>query len=231
MSKVCVIAGAGPGNGLSISRRFARAGYRVVLLARSEAGLRSIAEQIPGAATFVCDVTDESTVAGVFEAVRGEIGEVDTLVYNAGAGVFGSVEEIDSVSFETAWRVNTLGCFLCCRQVIPALKANGGNIVIIGATASRRGGAKFAAFASAKAAQYNFAQSIARHLGPQGVHVSYIVIDGVIDIPRTRERFPDRDDAFFLRPDDIAETVYHVTQQPPSAWTFEVDLRPAAENW
>ncbi len=231
MSKVCVVAGAGPGNGLSISRRFARAGYRVVLLARSEAGLRSIAEQIPGAATFVCDVTDESAVAGVFEAVRGGIGEVDTLVYNAGGGVFGSVEEIDSVSFETAWRVNALGCFLCCRQVIPALKANGGNIVIIGATASRRGGAKFAAFASAKAAQYNFAQSIARHLGPQGVHVSYIVIDGVIDIPRTRERFPDRDDAFFLRPDDIAETVYHVTQQPPSAWTFEVDLRPAAENW
>lgn len=231
MSKVCVIAGVGPGNGQSLGKRFAQAGYQVVLLARSEARLQSIAGQVPGSRTFACDVTDETSVTTAFDAIREQHGEVDTLIYNAGAGIFGSVEEIDSVSFETAWRVNALGCFLCCRQVIPALKRSGGNIVIIGATASKRGGASFAAFSSAKAAQYNFAQSIARHLGPQGVHVSYVVIDGVIDIPRTRERFPDRDDALFLQPDHIAETVYHVTQQPPSAWTFEVDLRPAAENW
>lgn len=231
MSKVCVIAGVGPGNGLSLGKRFARAGYRVMLLARSEARLQTIAGQIPDAATYTCDITDESSVTSTFEAIRSDVGEVDTLIYNAGAGIFGSVEEIDSVSFETAWRVNALGCFLCCQQVIRALKDKGGNIVVIGATASKRGGAKFAAFASAKAAQYNFAQSLARHLGPQGIHVSYIVIDGVIDIPRTREIFPDRDDSFFLRPDDIAETVYHVTEQSPSAWTFEVDLRPAAENW
>jgi NAD(P)-dependent dehydrogenase (short-subunit alcohol dehydrogenase family) len=231
MSRVCVIAGVGPGNGLSLGRRFASAGHKVVLLARSENRLQSIAEQIPGAATFTCDLTDESSVTGTFEAIRSGPGEVDTLIYNAGAGIFGSVEEIDSVSFESAWRVNALGCFLCCRQVIPPMKTNGGNIVIVGATASRRGGARFAAFASAKAAQYNFAQSMARHLGPHGVHVSYVVIDGVIDIPRTRERFPDRDDSLFLQPDDIADTVYHVTEQPPSAWTFEVDLRPAAEQW
>lgn len=231
MSKVCVIAGVGPGNGLSLGRRFAAAGHAVALLARGEAGLREISEQVPGSHAFVCDVTDEAAVAETFETISGRLGEIDILVYNAGAGVFGSVEDIDSAAFETAWRVNTLGCFLCCRQVIPTMKQHGGNIVIVGATASRRGGARFAAFASAKAAQYNFAQSIARHLGPQGVHVSYIVIDGVIDLPRTRERFPDRDDAFFLKPDDIAETIYHVTEQPSSAWTFEIDLRPAAENW
>jgi len=231
MSQVCVIAGVGPGNGLSLGKRFARAGNRVVLLARSQARLLTIAEQVPDSTTYVCDVTDESSVTSTFEAIRDDVGEVDTLIYNAGAGIFGSVEEIDSVSFENGWRVNALGCFLCCHQVIPAMKRNGGNIAIIGATASKRGGAKFAAFASAKAAQYNFAQSIARHLGPQGVHVSYIIIDGVIDIPRTRERFPDRDDSSFLQPDDIAETVYHVTRQPASAWTFEVDLRPATENW
>lgn len=231
MSKVCVIAGVGPGNGLSLGKRFAAAGYGVVLLARSESRLKTVAEQVPGSSAIVCDVTDESAVTDAFRDIGSRFGEVDTFIYNAGAGIFGSVEEIDSVSFETAWRVNALGCFLCCRQVIPAMKKNGGNIVVIGATASKRGGARFAAFASAKAAQYNFAQSIARHLGPQGVHVSYIVIDGVIDIPRTRERFPDRDDSFFLKPDDIAETVYQVTQQSPSAWTFEVDLRPAAEKW
>ena len=184
MSKVCVIAGAGPGNGLALGKRFAGAGHLAVLLARSETSLRTLSGQIPNSSTFVCDVTDESSVAGVFEAIKSGVGEVDTLIYNAGAGVFGSVEEIDPVSFETAWRVNALGCFLCCRQVIPAMKRGGGNIVIIGATASKRGGARFAAFASAKAAQYNFAQSMARCLGPQGIHVSYIVID----VPRLRER-------------------------------------------
>jgi len=231
MSRVCVIAGAGPGNGLSLGKRFARAGYSVVLLARGETGLEKLSAQVPGSTTYSCDLTDESSVTAAFEAIRREVGEVDTLVYNAGAGIFGSVEDIDAAAFETGWRVNALGCFLCCRQVIPAMKRSGGNIAIIGATASKRGGARFAAFASAKAAQYNFAQSIARHLGPQGVHVSYIIIDGVVDIPRTRERFPDKKDSFFLKPDDIAETVYHVTEQPASAWTFEVDLRPAAENW
>lgn len=231
MSKVCVIAGVGPGNGQSLGKRFSEGGYSVVLLARSESGLKTTAEGIPGAHTYVCDVTDETAVTATFDAVSRDVGEVDTLIYNAGAGVFGSVEDLDSASFENAWRVNALGCFLCCKQVIPAMKQRGGNIVIIGATASKRGGARFAAFASAKAAQYNFAQSIARHLGPQGVHVSYIVIDGVIDIPRTRARFPDREDAFFLQPADIAETAYQITEQPSSAWTFEIDLRPAAENW
>jgi NAD(P)-dependent dehydrogenase (short-subunit alcohol dehydrogenase family) len=231
MSKVCVIAGVGPGNGLSLGKRFAQAGHSVALLARSEPKLQTIAKQIPDARTFVCDVSDESSVADAFNAIYEQMGRIDTLIYNAGSGVFGSVEDIDAVSFENSWRVNALGCFLCCKQVIPTMKEGGGNIVIMGATASKRGGAKFAAFASAKAAQFNFAQSIARYLGPQGVHVSYVVIDGVIDIPRTRERFPDRDDSFFLKPDDIAESVFHITQQPPSAWTFELDLRPATESW
>jgi len=231
MSKVCVIAGVGPGNGLSLGQRFAAGGYRVVLLARSESTLRSVADQVPDSISLVCDVTDESTVISTFNTIREQAGEIDTLIYNAGAGVFGSIEDVDATSFESGWRVNALGCFVCCKQVIPAMKQSGGNIVIIGATASKRGGAKFAAFASAKAAQYNLAQSMARHLGPQGIHVSYIVIDGVIDIPRARERFPDRDDALFLKPGQIADTVYHVTQQPPSAWTFELDVRPAAESW
>lgn len=231
MSKVCVIAGAGPGNGMSLGQRFAAGSYQVVLLARSEDTLQSVSEQVPDARSFVCDVTDEATVRDVFQSIREQVGEVDTLVYNAGAGIFGSIDDIDAAAFEAGWRVNSLGCFLCCKEVIEGMKQSGGNIVVMGATASKRGGAKFAAFASAKAAQYNLAQSMARHLGPQGIHVSYIVIDGVIDIPRTRERFPDRDDALFLKPGHIADTVYTITQQPSSAWTFEVDMRPAAESW
>jgi len=231
MSNVCVIAGAGPGNGLSLGRRFAEAGYTVALLARSETRLQELAGRVPGSRAFGCDVTDEAAVAATFERIEKEAGRVGALIYNAGAGVFGPVDDLDPAAFETAWRTNTLGCFLCARQVIPAMKEHGGSIAIIGATASKRGGAGFAAFASAKAGQYALAQSMARHLGPQGVHVCYFVIDGVIDLPRTRERFPDRDDALFLQPEHIAETVYQVTRQPASAWTFEVDLRPAAESW
>lgn len=231
MSKVCVIAGAGPGNGLSLGQRFAAGGYQVVLLARSESTLRTLSDQLADAHGFVCDVTDDAAVNATFQSIREQVGGIDTLVYNAGAGIFGSIDDVDAAAFEAGWRVNSLGCFLCCKQVIPDMKRNGGNIVVIGATASKRGGAKFAAFASAKAAQYSLAQSMARHLGPQGIHVSYITIDGVIDIPRTRERFPDRDEALFLKPAHIADTVYTITQQPSSAWTFEVDVRPAAESW
>ena len=107
----------------------------------------------------------------------------------------------------------------------------GGTIIFIGATAAKRGGARFAAFASAKAAQYNLAQSLARHLGPEKIHIAYIVIDGVIDIPRTRQRMPDKPDEFFLGPNDIADAVYDVSQQAPSAWTFEFDVRPYCETW
>ena len=106
-----------------------------------------------------------------------------------------------------------------------------GNIVVIGATASIRGGATSTAFASAKAAQRSLAQSLARRFSPKGIHVSHIIIDGIIDLPRTREKRPDAPDDFYLQPDDIADTVANITQQPRSAWTFEVDLRPYTENW
>jgi NAD(P)-dependent dehydrogenase (short-subunit alcohol dehydrogenase family) len=116
--------------------------------------------------------------------------------------------------------------------VIPAMKERGqGAIVVIGATASLRGGARTTGFASAKAAQRSLAQSMARGLGPAGIHVSYVVIDGVIDLERTRSRMPDHPDDFFLKPDAIAEAVFQLTEQDSSAWSFEVDLRPYAEKW
>ena len=164
--------------------------------------------------------------------MRNELGDVEVLVYNAGSGVFGSIDDVDSATFEDAWRINALGGFLCAQQVLPAMKvAEAGSIVFIGATASLRGGAKFAAFASAKAAQRSLAQSMARHLGPQGIHVSIVIVDGVIDIPRTREFLPDRTDAEFLRPEDIAESTFQLTCQERSAWTFELDVRPFGEQW
>jgi NAD(P)-dependent dehydrogenase (short-subunit alcohol dehydrogenase family) len=146
--------------------------------------------------------------------------------------VWGSVEEISPEDFEFAWRINAFGAFIAARQVIPQMKAAGhGTLVLIGATASRRGGAKTAAFAAAKAAQRSLAESMARSLGPLGIHVALLVIDGVIDSPQARSQLLGKPDTFFIEPDAIAETVYFLTQQKKSAWTFELEVRPFAENW
>jgi NAD(P)-dependent dehydrogenase (short-subunit alcohol dehydrogenase family) len=229
---VCAIVGVGSGNGAAFARRFDREGYAVALLARSTEFTEQLASELESARAFSCDVTDSESIATAFAAIRTELGDVDVLLYNAGAGVFGSVEDISARDLELAWQVNALGAFLVSREVLPAMQRAGrGAIVFSGATASLRGGAKFAAFASAKAAQRNLAQSMARHLGPQGIHVALVIIDGMIDIPRVREMVPDAPDEAFLKPDDIAETVLHLVQQPRSAWTFEVDLRPFGERW
>ena len=133
---------------------------------------------------------------------------------------------------EASWRVNALGGFLASKQVIPAMKRAGrGNIVFVGATASRKGGPRSAAFSSAKGAQRNLAESMARALWPSGIHVALIMVDGVVDLPRTRERMPDKPDSFFIKPDDVAEIGFRLTQQRPSAWSFEVEARPYGETW
>lgn len=233
MSKpACAVVGIGPGNGAAFARRFSEAGYAVALLARSAGFSNRLAGDLPDARAYQCDVGDAASIERAFSAIRKDMGEIETLIYNAGNAIWGSVEEISAADFETGWRINALGAFLACQKVIPAMKKAGcGNIVIVGATASRRGGPKFAGFASAKAAQRSLAESMARHLWPAGIHVSLIIIDGVIDLARTRERMPDKPDDFFLQPADIAETVYRTTQQNRSAWSFEVEARPFGEAW
>ena len=229
---VCAVVGVGPGNGAAFARKFSAEGYRVALLARNEAYLAELAGKIENSKAYGHDVTDIDRTAEVFSRIKGELGPVEVLVYNAGAGHFKNVEEATVEDFETDWRVNALGCFVAAQQVIPDMRAaKGGNIVVIGATASLRGTARFAPFASSKAAQRNLAQSMARHLGPEGIHVSYVIIDGVIDLQRTRQRMPDMADDFFLNPTDIASSVFFLTTQPRSAWTFELDVRPFGEKW
>ena len=121
---------------------------------------------------------------------------------------------------------------MSAQQVIPGMKERGsGDIVFIGATASRRGGVMTAAFAPAKAAQRSLAESMARHLWPAGIHVVVVIIDGVVDLPRTREQLADKPDNFFVRPDDLADTAFALTRQKPSAWSFEVEARPFGERW
>lgn len=230
--RVCAVVGVGPGNGAAFARRFAAEGCAVALLARGTELTKELAATLPGARAYACDVADAASVAQAFAAIRAEQGEVAILVYNAGSGVFGTVEEISPADFEASFRTNALGAFLAAREVIPAMKRAGrGDIVIVGATASRRGVARTAAFAPAKAAQRSLAESMARHLWPAGIHVSLIVIDGVVDLPRTRAFLRDKPDAFFVKPDDVADLAFRLTEQPRSAWSFEVEARPFGESW
>ena len=232
MSKLCVITGVGAGNGASFSKRFIREGYKVVMLARNIAYLETLATEIPGSVAMECDVRDPAAINSVFARIHEEIGTVDTLVYNAGAGEWASIMETSLDGMQSSWATNALGLVACAQEVIPSMTEKGeGNIMVIGATASLRGGAQSTAFASAKAAQRSVAQSMARDLGPKGIHVGYLIIDGIIDIERTRERFPDRADDLFMQPDAIADSVYAMTQQDRSAWAFEIDLRPYGEKW
>jgi len=229
---VCVVAGVGPGNGAAIARYFAAHGCAVALLARSTQFADALAAELDGAAAYACDVTKAADVAATFARVSTELGPVETLVYNAGSGVWGDVESITPEDFESVWRVNALGTLLAAQQVIPDMKRRRqGSIIVIGATASRRGGVRSAAFAPAKAAQRSLAESMARSLWPAGIHVALVIIDGVVDLERTRQAMPDKPDNFYVQPDGVAATVYWLGQQPSSAWAFEVEARPFGEVW
>jgi NAD(P)-dependent dehydrogenase (short-subunit alcohol dehydrogenase family) len=232
MKPVCAVAGVGPGNGAAFARRFAAEGYAVALLARTTDLTDELASELPDARAYPCDVSDPASVARAFDGVRRDLGEVEVLVYNAGSGVWGTIEDATAADFESAWRVNALGGFLAAKQVIPAMKRAGrGSIVFVGATASRKAGARSASFSAAKGAQRSLAESMARALWPQGIHVCLIVVDGVVDLPRTRERMPGKPDSFFIEPDGVAEIGFRLTQQKASAWSFEVEARPFGETW
>jgi len=229
---VGVIVGVGEGNGAALARAFAQTGMTMALLARQSGLTEELAATLPGARAYACDVADSASVKETFARLRSELGDPTTVVYNAGSGVWGDVESISLEAFETSWRVNAYGALAVSREVIPAMKAAGsGNIIFIGATASRRGGPKTAAFAPAKAAQRSLAESMARSLWPAGIHVSLIIVDAVVDLPRTRRGMPDKPDSFFLKPDDMAASAVWLAQQPRSAWTFEIEVRPFGEKW
>lgn len=231
-SPVCVVAGVGPGNGAALVRHFLRAGYAVAMLARSPATMAALAAESEAAHAYIVDLGQPGAVKSTLEQVQTDLGPVDTLIYNAGSARWGSALEISDEDFEQAWRVNALGALAAAQSVLPAMIGKGaGQIVFIGATASRRGGAKSAAFAAAKAAQRSLAESLARSFGPLGIHTSLVIVDGAVDEPRSRSAMLDKPDAFFIKPDDVAETVVGLTKQSRSAWTFELDIRPFGEKW
>jgi NADP-dependent 3-hydroxy acid dehydrogenase YdfG len=230
--RVAAVVGIGPGNGEAIVRRLAADGFAVAMLSRQTELSSALAKELPGALAIAADAADPASLGAGIDRVAAELGQVHTLVYNAGSGTFGTALEVTAAQLESSLRVNAVGALVAAQRVAPAMIAAGeGNVVFIGATASLRGNVKTAAFAPAKAAQRSLAQSLAKLLGPKGVHVSLVIVDGVIDLPRTRAFMHDKPESFFLKPADIAGVVSHLVQQPRSAWTFELDVRPFGESW
>ena len=232
VERVCVVTGVGPGTGAALARRFAADGYRVALLARDAERLEKLALELPGSAAFPIDVADLDSLRATLGRVRAQLGTPSVLLHNAVAGGFGTFESVTSEVLEQRFRVNVTSLLVLAQELAPAMVAAGhGAIVVTGNTSARRGKAPFAGFAPTKAAQRSLAESLARTLGPSGVHVAYVVIDAVIDVPWTRRAFADRPDDFFIQPSGIADAVHHLVHQERSAWTFELDLRPFGESW
>src|SRR5713101_8033447 len=231
-SPVAVVTGVGPGTGTAVVRRFARGGYAVAMLARNHERLTVLEREIAHTHAYPCDVTDEVQLDATLEAIRAELGAPKVLIHNAVGGAFGNFLEIDPQALNRNFQVNTMALLYLARRLAPAMVAAGeGAIIATGNTSAFRGKANFAGFAPTKAAQRILAESIARELGPKGVHVAYLVIDAVIDLAWTRRMFPAAADEFFIRPAAIADEIWHVAHQNRSAWSFNVEVRPFGETW
>ena len=229
---VCVISGVGPGTGAALSRRFAAGGYQVAMLARNEERLSQLEREIPHTTGFGCDVSDQAAVDTTLAAIKENLGAPEVLIHNAVGGSFGTFLEIEPAVLEQNFQVNTMGLLYLARAVAPDMIAAGkGAIIATGNTSALRGKPRFAGFAPTKAAQRILAESMARTLGPQGVHVAYVVIDAVIDLEWTRKMFTDKPDDFFIKPSAIADTTWQVVHQERSGWSFHVEVRPFGEEW
>lgn len=231
-----IVVGVGPGLGASLARRFARGGMDLALMARSEQSLAPVAKEVQAmgrrVASIAVDAGDPASVAAAFARAKSELGSADVLVYNAGAFQRASLLELSPDDFERCLRVNCTGGFLAAREVLPDMVSRGrGTVLFTGATASLRGSAQFAGLAVGKFGLRALAQSMARELGPRGVHVAHVVIDGQIDTPRVRAMMPGRDPSTLLSPDAIADTYWQLHVQEPSCWTQELDLRPSVEKF
>ena len=238
--KAILVIGAGDATGGAIAKRFAASGHTACVTRRDAAALEPLLAAIRTeggtAHGFGSDARKEDEVIALVEHIESEIGAIEVLVFNIGANVPCSILDETARKYFKIWEMAALGGFLNAREVARRMVTRGrGTIIFTGATASLRGAANFAAFAGAKHALRALAQSMARELGPKGIHVGHVVIDGAIDTEFIRSNFPDRyamkaQDGI-LNPAHIAENYWHLHHQPRDAWTFELDLRPWNERW
>lgn len=237
---VALVIGAGESTGGAVARRFARAGYMACVARRNGEKLTPLVEEIEKAGgtakAFGCDARREEAVTALFDEIERDLGPIEVLVFNPGANVNFPISEMTSRVYRKVWEMACFAGFLCGRQAARCMLPRGrGTVLFTGATASVRGGVGFAAFAGAKHGLRALAQSMARELGPKGIHVAHVVIDGAIDTPWIRENFAEmvaaRPPDGLLAPDAIAESYFMLHEQARSAWTFELDLRPFDERW
>ncbi|MEJ8835196.1 SDR family oxidoreductase [Ramlibacter sp. AN1133] len=237
---VALVVGAGDATGGAIARRFARGGCTVCATRRSVDKLQPLLEQIRAeggeAHGFACDARNEDEVAALYDDIEARIGPIEAMVFNIGANVPSSILEETARKYFKIWEMACFAGFLNARKAARCMAPRGkGTILFTGATASLRGSANFAAFAGAKHALRALAQSMARELGPRGIHVAHVVIDGAIDTEFIRENFPERyalkDQDGILNPEHIAENYWMLHLQPRDAWTHELDLRPWIEKF
>ena len=241
---ICLITGVGDGTGSAIARRFSQGGYRVAMIARNRDRLQQLEQELPDAIAYVCDVSDLEALLATVQTIRSEMGTPSVLIHNAVSATFGTFLDANPEELERNFRVNTTALLYLARELAPAMLETGnGAIVVTGNTAALRGIPNYILFAPTKAAQRILSQSLARELGPQGVHVAYVTIDAAIATPWSRDKpahglqteplnqQPVLPDEYFCQPVDIAAEVFHVAHQPRSAWSFDVEIRPFAEKW
>jgi NAD(P)-dependent dehydrogenase (short-subunit alcohol dehydrogenase family) len=238
--QVALVVGAGDATGGAIARRFAAGGYTACVTRRDAAKLQPLIAEITAAGGaahgFASDARKEEEVIALVERIERDIGPLEVLVFNIGANVPSSVLDETARKYFKVWEMACFGGFLNGREAAKRMVARGrGTIIFTGATAALRGAANFAAFAGAKHALRALAQSMARELGPRGIHVAHVVVDGAIDTEFIRTSFPERyalkEQDGILDPAHIAENYWHLHMQPRDAWTFELDLRPYMERW
>jgi NAD(P)-dependent dehydrogenase (short-subunit alcohol dehydrogenase family) len=233
--KIVTVIGVGPGLGAALARRFA-AEYAVALVARNGEKLVELASEISAAGgtslVVPADVSKEHEIARAFEQIRSELGDTEVLLYNAAMRPDGTLMETKPSTFENTWRVGAFGAFLAAQHVVPVmLRKKHGVILFTGATAGVKPFATSAAFGPAKFAMRGLAQVLARDLGPKGIHVAWINVDGAIDMAAIRTRFPQLKEEDLLKPSAIADTYWHVAHQDASAWTLGIDVRPFKEKF
>ncbi|EMA48784.1 short-chain dehydrogenase/reductase SDR [Halococcus morrhuae DSM 1307] len=231
MTRTAVIAGVGPGLGASIARKFVAEGCAVGLFARSSAFIEELADELneDGEALAIrTDITDAEQVAAGFEEIREAFGPVDVLVNHASGGAWKGLLDLSDEEFEEALAIGPQGSFHCSQAAVSDMLDNdGGTVIFTGATSSVRGNEGALAFSAGKFAVRGMAESMARDLGPQGIHVAHVVIDGGIRPPDQDVEHPDD----YLDPDAIATNYWQLVEQDESAWTLELDLRPHAEEF
>lgn len=225
---LALITGVGPGTGSALVRRFAEGGYDVAMLARDEARLAALQKEVPGSIALPCDVTDPAAL----RAALAKVAAPKVVVHNAVGGAFASFMDTDPAILQRNFDINTKALLSLAQLTAPAMVAAGeGALIVTGNTSAQRGRPNFAGFAPTKAAQRILAESLARDLGPKGVHVAYLIIDAVIDVPWARELHKTKPDDFFISPKSIAGEVFHLAHQPRDAWSFLAEVRPFHEPW